>query len=344
MSEAVSLADFSAQNIYSGMIRSLQEGSFSHASLITGPDGVGKRTLSELLTAWLLCEREGGEKPCGTCAACVQALRGTHPDVITLMAGAPIAEGVAKGRVFIPVDDIREMTRQVSRHTYEGGRRVVRIVQAERMQAAAQNALLKTLEEPPEGTFFLLITETPELLLPTIRSRCRQLRLHGWPEAYVSQTLLSRGVPPERVGNAVRLSDGSIGRAMSLAGDESYWELRRRVMDSFFGMSRNSDIPSVSQSWKELKGDQAVELLDVLEDMTRTLLLCRLGRLPASQLEAFPEDWQRIAEKAPLESFAAIMNTLSEARLMKQSNVTWQAVVEQILFCLMEEKRKWSMS
>lgn len=338
------LRDFSAQKCYEGLMRTLREDTFPHACLIAAPSGFGKRTLASLLAQWLLCSSDGEEKPCGHCAACVQVKDGIHPDVITLEAGKPIADSVKSGRTGIPVDDIREMTSRVYQHTFEGGRRIVLIIQAEKMMPAAQNALLKTLEEPPEGTMFLLTADSPELLLTTIRSRCRLIRLHAWPDAYISAVLARRGVLNERISDAVRLSGGSIGKAIALADNEAYWKQREQIMADFFDLASYADVLPVSTRLKDMKGDAAVSLLDTLEDLLHLLLLCRLGRLPAQQASVFPEPWRRMAAEAPLDHFSSLMDILAQVREMRQSNVTWQAILEQLLFSMMEERNKWSVS
>lgn len=181
------LSDFKGQGaLYDGLIRTLEEGTFVHAYLISGASGMGKRTLARLMAQYLLCT--GEHRPCGACPACIQVREGNHPDVMTVKPGVPLSPEVKAGLVGIPVDEIRYVISMVGQHTFVGGRRVVIIERAEKMNQPAQNALLKTLEEPLAGTIFLLLTESPELLLPTIVSRCRALKLHPWPD----ETVLDR--------------------------------------------------------------------------------------------------------------------------------------------------------
>lgn len=111
----------------------------------------------------------------------------------------------------IPVDEIRALIAITGRHTFEGGRRVVLIEQADKMNPPAQNALLKTLEEPVPGTIFLLMTESPSLLLPTIVSRCRELKLHPWDDRTVLSVLEKHGVTGQRAQEALHVS-GRINR------------------------------------------------------------------------------------------------------------------------------------
>ena len=312
-----------------------------HALLITGISGTGKRSLANLIARVLLCE--GSEKPCGHCKSCVQMEKLEHPDYTVLRPGEPIAQGVDKGKKIIPVDDIREVARIVRSNPFESAHRVIVIEQAEAMNANAQNALLKTLEEPPEYAHFLLTTEFAGALLPTVLSRCQELKLLPWPEAWLAGLLETRGTEHNRAVSAARLSGGSIGKALAIAGDADYWTRRDELMQGFFCSARRSDVARVSDRWKDSK-DSAGEIFDILEDMIRTLMMVRTGRADAALLDAYPVEWRRMAGEADLRVFASLLDALANARLMQQNQVTWQAVMEQLLLKFMEEKDQWQKS
>lgn len=340
MHQEVALSDFSGQGaLYDGLIRTLREGQFVHAYLISGMHGAGKRTLSRLMAQYLLCE--GQDKPCGSCPACIQVAEGNHPDVIVVAPGKPLSPDVRAGMQSIPVDEIRYVLTLVGQHTFTGGRRVVIIEQAEKMNQQAANAMLKTLEEPLPDTIFMLLSDAPELLLTTIVSRCRPLKLHPWPDETILRALTERGVSQDMAARALSVCGGSIGRAIEVAADEDFWHRRRDVMQDFFGIAGRSDILRVSGAWRERKED-AQGLLDDLEDMLRTLMLVRLNRQERTLLADYPEEWQKMAESAELSAFISLMEAVSEARKLRSSQVTWQAVVEKLLLRLMEEKSKWS--
>lgn len=335
------LSDFKGQGaLYDGLMRTLADGTYVHAYLISGASGMGKRTLARLMAQYLLCT--GEHPPCGECPGCIQVRQGNHPDVITVAPGKPVSPDVKAGLAGIPVDEIRHVIGKVGQHTFVGGRRVVIIERAEKMNPPAQNALLKTLEEPLAGTVFLLLTESPELLLPTIVSRCRALKLHPWPDETVLAALRACGVEDGMARQALHVSGGSIGRAISVAADEGYWQRRRDVMQDFFGISSRVDVLKVSTAWKDRK-DESDALLNDVEDMLRTLMLVRFGRQADSLLDGYPDQWQRLAREGELPAFMKLMDAVSEARRMRANQVTWQAVVEQLLLSLMEEKNKWSM-
>lgn len=334
------LSDFQGQGaLYDGLVRTLEEGTFVHAYLISGASGMGKRTLARGMAQYLLCT--GEKKPCGQCPACIQVREGNHPDVITVAPGKPVSPDVKAGLAGIPVDEIRYVISLVGQHTFVGGRRVVIIERAEKMNPPAQNALLKTLEEPLAGTVFLLLSESPELLLSTIVSRCRALKLHPWPDEIILRALSAHGVSSDMAKKALSVSGGSIGRAIAVAADEGYWQRRRDVMQDFLGISSRVDVLKVSTAWKDRK-DEADALLTDVEDMLRTMMLVRFGRQDESLLSDYPAPWQRFAQEGELNAFMKLMDAVSEARRLRSNQVTWQAVVEQLLLCLMEEKNKWS--
>ncbi len=334
------LADFAGQGaLYDGLIRTLKEGTFVHAYLISGLEGMGKRTLARLMAMYLLCS--GQEKPCGVCPACVQVAQDEHPDVLTVVPGKPLSPDVKAGLVGIPVDEIRFVISQVGQYSFTGGKRIVIIQQAEKMNQAAQNALLKTLEEPLSDVIFLLVTDAPELLLPTIVSRCRALKLHPWPDATIRKALKRQGVPEAMAEQALHVAGGSIGKALAVAADEKYWQRRKDVMADFLGITGRSDILRISAAWKDRK-EESDALLDDVEELLRTLMLVRFGQQDASLLQDYPEPWQRLAREGEIGAFITLMDALSEARKLRANQVTWQAVVEKLLLRLMEEKSKWS--
>jgi len=145
-----------------------QSGRFPHALLFSGPHGVGKQVLAEALVARTLCVEDSAEA-CGECHSCRMLAAGYHPDLLRI---AP-----EEGKRQIRIDPVREVNRFVNQTAQQSGYRVIVISPAEAMNVAASNALLKSLEEPGEKTLFVLLSDVPSRLLPTIRSRCQQWSL-----------------------------------------------------------------------------------------------------------------------------------------------------------------------
>ena len=186
---------------------SLSTGHISHRYLITGPRGSGKRTLAGLLAAALLCE--GSEKPCGICRSCRKALARQHPDFITV-------DDPEKKTV--PVELIRQTREDVFVRPNEGTRKVYLFPRAQDMGLPGQNALLKVLEEPPEYAVFLLLADSPEKLLPTVRSRCRELRLTALPQPLLISRLTGDypNASPEDIRRAAIRGGCYLGQAKEL--------------------------------------------------------------------------------------------------------------------------------
>ena len=147
----------------------LKRGRVGHAYLFSGPRGVGKTTTARLVAMAVNCERE--DKPCGECESCLLVRRGNHPDVTELDAASNNS-----------VEDVRDLREKVRLTSMRGGRRVWVLDEAHMLSRAASNALLKTLEEPPEGLVFVLATTEPEKLPPTILSRCQHFRFRRLSE------------------------------------------------------------------------------------------------------------------------------------------------------------------
>lgn len=337
----IRLKDFLAQGtVCEGLIRTLEDGTFVHAYLITGQYGVGKRTLAREIVRFLLCTAK--DRPCGVCAACQQVQQGTHPDMLIVRPGFHVSSDLQTehGKNDIIVDTVRELVSKVNEHAYEGRYRIVVMEHAEKMNASAQNALLKTLEDPPEKVLFLLLTDTPGSLLPTIISRCRQINLHPWPESIVKHVLEEHGYTGSRAAQALQASGGSIGTALDMAGDEDYWQRRNKVMEQFLNFPDYSSIYGIANEWKEAK-DQGIELLDDLEDMVRTLFLCHIGRADPVLIAEYPEPFQKMVREGDSRSFLHLIESITNARKRRLSQVTWPAVLERLLLDIMEEKKKW---
>lgn len=179
-----------------------------HALLFAGPDGVGKKSVALALSAWLQCSG-GAADACGTCSACRQVAAGTHPDLQLV--------SVAPGKKEIGVDRIREVKRFVQLRPLHARCKVVVIDDAHRLTVAAQNALLKTLEEPPDHSFLVLIVNNPDAMLPTVRSRCQRVHFSPLtPGAVVDVLVNVCGVDPTLAPALAALAEGSPGHALAL--------------------------------------------------------------------------------------------------------------------------------
>jgi DNA polymerase-3 subunit delta' len=195
-----------------------------HAYLITGPTGVGRRTLARHLAQALNCTQPPAPGEfCGVCRACRGFANLAHPDLTVVQA-----ERVGGA---LKVDQIRELTRSLALSPYEANYRVALLLRFEEAQASAANALLKTLEEPPGRVILILTAESAEALLPTITSRCETIRLRPLPLAEVQAKLEATGLAPERAALLAHLTGGRPGAALRLHADGDALEKRSQWLD-----------------------------------------------------------------------------------------------------------------
>jgi len=160
----------SLQTALSGFRCSLEQGRLAHAYLVVGDARGHGVAFADAALQLLLCT--GDTPPCGACRACRQALERTHPDMFWI-------EPAKKSRA-IAIEQIRELSHRIAATSFSGGWKVAVLVEADRLGQAAANAFLKTLEEPPGESLFLLLTDNPQSLLPTIVSRCQRLVVSGF--------------------------------------------------------------------------------------------------------------------------------------------------------------------
>lgn len=312
-------------NVLLAVCRDFAEERLAHGLLFTGAPGIGKKTFARLLAQALLCTG-AGDKPCGQCRDCRRFLDGAHPDAL-IPAPAPKEKT-------IKIDALRDTINALSHHSMGGGRRVVLIENAERMTPQAQNCLLKTLEEAEEQTYFLLTADQEAQMLPTICSRCRIVRMQPWAEARIREELLRRGVPPERARALAGFCEGSLGQALQMQGDESYWPARELVKNSFLSLRREADQAAAAALLKDQK-EQGDRLLNILEQELRALLHARMaGQAGAEDL---PEQWRQ----ASPQGLCAILNGIMEARRQRFANVSWPAVAAGLMQIIAEETKKW---
>lgn len=186
----------------------------AHALLFAGADGIGKRSMALALAAWMSCEaleaqaRSADSDACGTCASCRQIAGGAHPDVLLVQ--------VPQGKKEIGVDQARHLKRFTQLAALRAAVKVAIVDDAQQLTLAAQNALLKTLEEPPNHSLLILIASTPDALLSTVRSRCQRVSFAPLGDADVRALLDRHGSSGDVAAPLLALAEGSIGRALEL--------------------------------------------------------------------------------------------------------------------------------
>ena len=302
----------------------------SHAYIMNGERGAGKKLLAYLFAMTLLCE-EGGEEPCNTCHSCRQAETGNHPDIIRVTHEKPNS---------ISVDDIREQVNNtIMIKPYQGPYKVYIIDHADLMTPQAQNALLKTIEEPPQYAVIMLLTENAEALLPTINSRCVMLRLRYIKDKLIKKYLMeSLKVPDYKADLCTAFAQGNMGHAIMLANSEHFNEIREAAVH----LLRHVHDMELSEIVEAVNSVTAFKLeitdyLDIIAVWYRDVLLYKATRdMDTVVFKDQIDDIREQARKSSYEGIQLIISSLDKAKARLKANVNFDLVME-LLFLTMKE-------
>lgn len=302
----------------------------SHAYILNGERGSGKKMLANLFAMTLLCET-GDNEPCGKCHSCKQAESGNHPDIIRVTHEKPNS---------ISVDDIRtQVNNTVDIKPYQGPYKVYIIPQADMMTPQAQNAILKTIEEPPSYAVFLLLTENAETLLSTINSRCVMLKLRNIKDTLIKKYLMENlEIPDYKADMCTAFAQGNMGRAIMLANSDHFNEIREeavQLLKHISEMELNEIVAAVKNiSVYKL---EITDYLDIIMIWYRDVLLYKATKeidkvVFKDQLQSIKEQ----ARKSSYEGIELILESLEKAKARLKANVNFDLVME-LLFLTIKE-------
>ena len=306
------------------------EDKVSHAYILNGEKGSGKKMLAGLFAQTLQCEK-GGTEPCYECHSCKQAVSGNHPDIIWVTHEKPNS---------ISVDDIRtQVNNTVDIKPYQGPYKVYIIPQADLMTPQAQNAILKTIEEPPAYAVVMLLADNPDALLPTISSRCVQLNLKPVGDQLVKDYLMNEmHVPDYQAEVDASLAQGNIGKAERIARSPEYEE----TLESALRMAKYADsmpLYEIVETIKKLTAekDNIDDYFDIFSLWFRDVLLFKATKEVDSLV--FKQELNGIRERANKSSYEGlekIIEAIQKARARLNANVNFDLTME-LMFLTMKE-------
>jgi DNA polymerase-3 subunit delta' len=334
--------DIAGQERAVRLLRSaLERGQVHHAYLLAGPEGVGKELLARTFAQAANCELEDASaRPCRACPSCRGIERGNFPDVSFLM---PQAELLARGLISradleaapskeIRVDEIRALAKRLSFAALRGPRKIAIVTPADAMNERAQNTLLKTLEEPPPATTFLLISAHPDALLPTIRSRCARVQLGPVPEEALVARLLAEKVVENEARQRAARAQGSFSRALAEQGE---WTELLEQVEGALAAADEREALDVAEAFGER--DAALEVAEAVQAWTRDVLVAQAGGSP--ELRDLTPKARELAGRVPPRALLGQADLCTEVIEALHQNGNGRLQLERLLIGARELRR-----
>lgn len=307
--------------------RSAASGRSSHAYLFLGGAGAGKRLIANTFAKALQCE--GEKRPCDSCKSCHAFNHGNHPDVIYF-------QPLKNGKTYT-IEDVREqLLETVDLKPFQYEKKIYIIEKADTLNIQSQNALLKTLEEPPAHAVFLLLAERAEAFLPTILSRVVVMKIRPLSAETIADYLMQAGYAAEESRTLAAYAQGRIGQALELAEDEGFREMRQDILGKL------EVLPSMSEGdayllAKDLEGyKNDLRFLDIMELWYRDLLTAKSLREEGYLIQRDKKDAIFRAAKEPAALLAKKAAAVRTARMRLAQNANFRLTMEVMLMDLKE--------
>lgn len=302
----------------------------SHAYIFNGPDKSGKMMLAEAFATTLQCE-QGKNEPCMECHSCKQALGHNQPDIIYVSHEKPNT---------ISVDDIRtQLNNDIGIKPYSSKYKIYIVDEAEKMNVQAQNALLKTIEEPPAYAVILLLTTNADMFLPTILSRCVTLNIKAVSDEKIRKFLMNNYQIPDYQANVcVAFAQGNVGKAIQLASSEDFNEMKASALQLIKRLE-DIDLYEMTAAVKQIN-DYKLEINDYFDLMMvwyRDVLYFKAtSDVNGLIFKDEVYDIKRQAEKSSYEGIETIIKALQKAQVRLNANVNFDLVIELLLLTIKE--------
>lgn len=318
------------RDIIAHMQNAIRLNKVSHAYIIGGEEGSGKKMLANLFAMTLQC-KEGGVEPCMNCISCKKALSGNHPDIIRVAHEKPNSIGI---------DDIRnQLVNDVSIRPYESPRKIYIVDEAEKMTPQAQNALLKTIEEPPGYVTILFLSNNPGLFLQTITSRCVMLKLKPVSDQAVRDYLVkTMQVPDYQADVQASFARGIIGRAIKMAESQEFNELTQNAL-RLLKQSKDMEVYELVDAIKSMTADKqnVYQYLELFTMWFRDVLLFKATKEVDDLI--FKAEFNYIKERAAVSSYRgleAILEAIRVAETRLHANVNFDLTMELLFLSIRE--------
>ncbi|MGB8451125.1 MAG: DNA polymerase III subunit delta' [Anaerocolumna sp.] len=303
----------------------------SHAYIFSGEDGAGKNLLGSAFAMSLQCEdREDLSDACGKCRSCIQAASRNHPDIIR----------ITHEKASIGVDDVRlQINNNIQIKPYSSPFKIYIIDEAEKLTEAAQNAILKTIEEPPAYAVIILLTNNLNALLPTIISRCITLKLKAINKELIKSFLMSEyKVPDYQAELSAVFAQGNVGKAVKYASSDEFIELKKDVLHLLKYIDE-MEVYEIIDGMKRIseKKDRINDYLDLMILWYRDVLMYKVTN--DLNLLTYKDEYLDITRQASIRSYEGIekiIAAIEKAKMRLNANVNFDIAIELMLFTIKE--------
>ncbi len=311
---------------YKAIKNEKEENKLSHAYLICCGDKDSLEQVAKIFASLLSCEKN---EPCGECRACKLIEKKAHPDVIFY----------PKGEKDVVVEDVNNLIEESVLKPIEQDKKVFVILNADDMNARAQNKLLKTLEEPPKDVYVLMVAKNDFNLLSTVKSRVKKFEISPFSAQEIIQVLEKECNDLERLQVAVSCGDGTVGKARALYLDDNLLDCYVAVKKVLLEMKTSADLLKYSGLVSSLRCGLD-EFLSVLELTVRDMLVIEQGRVDLVLNKQNLENFSHV-EGYSAGALIYIQEKILQAKKRKKFNANAQMLIEWILFQILEGKYKW---
>ncbi|QEH67446.1 DNA polymerase III subunit delta' [Cellulosilyticum sp. WCF-2] len=312
-------------------IKALTKNHLSHSYIFEGPYGVGKKTFARKLAKAILCEQRKNDKACNECQSCHMVEAGTHPDIITIEKDTKVTK----------VDNIREnIVREMEIKPYQAEHKIIIVNAADTINVQGQNAMLKTIEEPPSYGIVVLVCENLASMLPTIKSRCITVRFNPLSKEKMSSYLERKGISGEEKEVYTKLSEGSIGVINDILQDELYLQLRKQSVEYIERLNK-ANLLQLYDLVKEIT-DQKEDIEKILEFWLfwyRDIAVIKT----TNSRDLYYLDYQKqlldMSQKLTYNKVSQNIESIKHAILDIKQNIYSTFVIENLLLKLKERKK-----